>query len=210
MREQKTPALARTPQAHTKESECPTGVLCEAAWELQLCMAALLVLNSNEIVEPLLQKAVEGECGTPLTPEEEAALLGNIKPDIEVPQVPEWLEIHEQVQSAEQTAAPTAPFISLPSPPSPLPSPRAKKPKERAARVDAISVTQWVWSYLEENYRVPEWWREFWPLLQSPCDSATQKLVHQQAMAFQIPTKQVEKDGWWITSPCLDVLGWRK
>ena len=37
-----------------------------------------------------------------------------------------------------------------------------------------------------------------------------QKLAHQQAAAFQIPTTQVEKNGWWIDPPCLEVLGWRK
>ena len=50
------------------------------------------------------------------TPEEEAALLSDMKPDIqsdikpdfEVPQVPELLEVHEQAQPAEQTVTPIA------------------------------------------------------------------------------------------------------
>ena len=50
MKEQKTLALARVLQAYAKESGCPTGVLCEVEWELQLCMAPLLVFNGYEIV----------------------------------------------------------------------------------------------------------------------------------------------------------------
>ena len=160
MREQKTLALARMLQTHTEESGCPSRVLCEEAWELQQCMAPLLVLNGNKIVEVSLLKSIEGECGTSPMPEEEATLLGNTIPDTETPQVPEQLEICEQVQPAEQTVAPTASLPPPPSPPSPLPSLKAKKSQERATRVDAIGATQWVQSYLE-NYRVPKWWREF-------------------------------------------------
>ena len=69
-----------------------------------------------------------------------------------------------------------------------------------------ISAIQWVQSYIEENYRMPKWWREFQSLLQHLCDSAIKKLAHQQAMAFWIPTTQLEKDEWWISPPCLEVL----
>ena len=81
MRQQKTIALARALQACAKESGFPLGVLCDAAQELQQCMALLLVLNGDEILEASLLKPVEGECGTSPTPEE-ATLLGNINPDI--------------------------------------------------------------------------------------------------------------------------------
>ena len=97
----------------------------------------------------------------PLCQKEEAALLGNIKPDIETPHVPEQLEIHVQVQTAEQTANSTASLPTPPSQPSSLPSQKAKKPQERATRADIIGATQWGWAYLEDNYRVPELWREF-------------------------------------------------
>ena len=69
MREQRTLALAFTLQAHMEESSCPTGVLCEAARELQLCMALLLVLNEGEIVEASLLQSMEGECRTYPLPE---------------------------------------------------------------------------------------------------------------------------------------------
>ena len=79
----------------------------------------LLILNGNEIAEASLLRPIKGECGTSPAPEEEATLLGDIKPKIkhktEPPQVPEQLEIHEQVQPVEWIAAPTA---SLPTPPS--------------------------------------------------------------------------------------------
>ena len=79
---------------------------------------------------------MEGEHRTSPTPEEEATLLGNIKPDIlsdiklhiEAPKVPELLEIHKQAQPTERTVTPTASPPSSPSPQSPLPSLKAKKP----------------------------------------------------------------------------------
>ena len=102
---------------------------------------SLLVLNGNEIVEASLLRPIEGECRTSPTPEE-AILLGDIKHEIkceiELPQVPDQLEIHGQVQPAEQTATPTASLPSPPSQPSSLPSQKAKKHRERATRADAI------------------------------------------------------------------------
>ena len=57
-------------------------------------------------------------------PEGEAALLGDIepdiKPDIEVAWSSEQLEILEQVQPAEGTVVPAVFLPSSPSPPSPL------------------------------------------------------------------------------------------
>ena len=50
-RQQETMTLARVLQACTEESGFPAGVLCDAAQELQRCMAPLLALNGDEIVE---------------------------------------------------------------------------------------------------------------------------------------------------------------
>ena len=47
-------ALARVLQACAEESGFLTGVLCDAVWELQRCMAPLLALNGDEIVEASL------------------------------------------------------------------------------------------------------------------------------------------------------------
>ena len=174
MRQQKTMALARALQVCAKESGFPTGALSDVTSELQQCMVPLLVLNGDKIVEASLLRPVDGECRTSPTPEEEATLLGNInyetKCKIELPPVPEQLEICEQVQPAVQIAAPTASLPSPASQPSHLPSQKAKKPWERANRMDAVSAAQLVWAYLEENYRVPKWWRVFGSLLQQPCD----------------------------------------
>ena len=60
-------------------------------------MAPLLVINGDDIVKASLLKSTEGECRTSPTPQEEATLLGDVKLDIESPQVPEQLETHEQV-----------------------------------------------------------------------------------------------------------------
>ena len=155
MREQRTLALARVLQACARESSCPTGVLCEAARELQWCMAPLLALNGDKIVVASLLQSVKGECGTSPTPEEEAVLLSDIKSDIQsdigAPQVPELLEIHEQAQPTGQSFALTSSPLSPPSPPSTLPPLKAKKPQSRTPGADVIDTTQWVHFYLEEN-----------------------------------------------------------
>ena len=91
MRQQKILALLRALKDHVEESGFPTGILCVAARELQQCMTPLLVLNCNKIVGASLLKSIEGECGASPMPEEEASLLGDIKPDIELPKVPEQL-----------------------------------------------------------------------------------------------------------------------
>ena len=75
-------ALARALQACAEESGFPTGVLCDAVWELQRCMAPLLVLDGDEIVEASLLSPIGGEHRTSPTPQEEAALLGDIECDI--------------------------------------------------------------------------------------------------------------------------------
>ena len=138
MRQQKTMALTRALQACTEESGFPTGVLCDVAWELQQCMAPLVVLNGDEIVEASLLRPIEAEHRTFPTPEEEATVLGDIKHEMKckigLHPVPEQLEICEQVQPAEQIAAPTASLPSPPSQPSHLPSQKVKKPWERATR----------------------------------------------------------------------------
>ena len=184
-------------------------------------MAPLLVLNGNKIIEASLLRHA-GECRTSPTPEEEATLLGDIKPNIkhkikqeikckiEPPQILEQLEICEQVQPAEWTPTSTAFLQSSSSQPSNIPSQKAKKLEERATGAYTISAYQWVWAYLEENYRVPKWWREFWSLPKHPCDPAIQKLACQQAVPLWIPATQLKEDGLWIASSCLEVLGRRK
>ena len=121
---------------------------------IQWCMVPLLILNGNKIVEASLRRPIEGECRISPTPDE-PALLYDIRPllkhEIEPPLVPEQLEIHEHVQPTDGTAAPKASLPFPPSQPNHLPFQKAKKPWEWATGVAAISATQWVWAYLEEN-----------------------------------------------------------
>ena len=98
---------------------------------------------------------------------------------------------------------------SHPSQPGHLPSQKEKK-SQQEIKADTASPCQWVCAYPEENDMVPKWLREFQNLLQHPGDSPVQKLACQQAAAFWLPTAQQKKDGWWTTSPCLEVFGWRK
>ena len=60
-------------------------------------MAPLMALSSDEIVKASLLRPTGAEHRTSPTPEEEAALLG----EVELPQVSEQLEVHELVHPAE-------------------------------------------------------------------------------------------------------------
>ena len=63
--EEKTLALAWALQAYAKESGVPEGILCESAWEPQKCMATLMYLSGDDIVEASLLKPMGDEHGTP-------------------------------------------------------------------------------------------------------------------------------------------------
>ena len=59
----------------------PPRVLCNAAWELQRCMAPLMWLDGDEILEASLLGPTDDGSGVPPTLEEEAVLLGDeLKP----------------------------------------------------------------------------------------------------------------------------------
>ena len=91
------------------------------AWELQKCMAPLMALSRDEIVEISLLKPTGEEHRTSPTPEEEATLLG----EVELPQAPKQLEVHEPEHPAEQIAVPVA------SPHSHLPNQVASLPRRQ-------------------------------------------------------------------------------
>ena len=189
MRLEKTLALAWVLQACVKESGFPTGVLCESAHELQKYMAPMMAPNRDEIVEVSLLTPTGEEHRICPTQEEQASLLGKV----ELPQVPEQLEVHELIHPAEQIAASAACPPSPPSQQSYLPSQKAKK-SQQGIKANTASAGQWVCAYLEENDRVPKCWREFWCLLHSkdqcPGDSPIQRLACQQAVAFWLSTAQ--------------------
>ena len=91
MKQEKTLALDWALHAHAKESGFLTGVLCKVAWELQKCMALLMALSGDEIVEASLIRPTGEEHRTFPTPEEEATLLD----EVELSKVPEQLEVYE-------------------------------------------------------------------------------------------------------------------
>ena len=204
MRQEKTLALALVLQACAKESEFPTGVLCNPVWELQKCMASLMTLHGDEIVKASFLRPTGEEHRTSPAPEEEATLLGKV----ELTQVPEQLEDHELAHPAEWTAICAASPPSPPSQPSCLTSQKAKK-SQQGIEANTASAGQWICAYLEENDMVPKWWREFQCLFQCPSDSPIQRLACQQATAFWLAVTQQKKHGWWTTLPCLEVLRWR-
>ena len=76
IRQEKMLALAWALQACTEASGSKTGILCEAARELQRCMSPLMTLNGDDVVEASLLRPIEEESGPFPTPEEGTTLLG--------------------------------------------------------------------------------------------------------------------------------------
>ena len=85
MRQGKTLAMAWALQTWAEASGNKTGILCEAARELQQCMAPLMTLNGDNIVEASLVRLTWEELGSSPTPEEEPTLLSK---DDELSEVP--------------------------------------------------------------------------------------------------------------------------
>ena len=137
VRQKKTLALAQVLQTCTEESGFPTGVLCESVQELQKCMAPLMALSSDEIVKFSLLRPTGEEHGASPTPEEEAARLG----EVELPQVPEQLEVHELVHAAKQIATPAAsPHPLLPNQVASLPR-RQRCPSKGSKWIQPVLVS---------------------------------------------------------------------
>ena len=65
MRQEKTLALAQALQCCAERLGVPTRVLYHAAWELQKCMALLMSLNGNDIVEASLLEPMGNKFRTP-------------------------------------------------------------------------------------------------------------------------------------------------
>ena len=80
-----------------------TGVLYDVVQELQMCMAPLMNLNGDDIVEALLLEAMRNEPRTCPIPEEEATLLGE---ELELPDTP---EATASLQECPETPVPKEP-----------------------------------------------------------------------------------------------------
>ena len=74
--EKKTFALTRALQTYTEVSRAQPGVLCGAVRELQQCMAPLMTIKGDDVMEASLLGPKEEEPGPSPTPEGEAALPG--------------------------------------------------------------------------------------------------------------------------------------
>ena len=85
VRQEKMLSLAWALQVCAEASGAKTGILCEAARELQQCMVHLIILSGDDVVETFLLRPTGGELGTSPTPEEEIALLGEEDKPSEVP-----------------------------------------------------------------------------------------------------------------------------
>ena len=67
---------------------------------------------------------------------------------------------------------------------------------------------------MERENKIPEWWKEFHPLVHSMDrhhdNTKVKILVHLQAVAFHVPAIQKEVHGYWTAPCCLAVLGKRE
>ena len=75
IRQDKTLALAQALQACVEASGSKAGILCRATRELQQCMAHLMTLNGDDVMEFSLLRPAEEELGPSPTPEEETTLV---------------------------------------------------------------------------------------------------------------------------------------
>ena len=86
VREEKTLALAQRLQACTEGLGVPTGILCDTVWELQKCMAPLMTLSGNDIIEAPswnpMKKCVEP---SPLQRRKQSSWVRNPRPH------PSWI-----------------------------------------------------------------------------------------------------------------------
>ena len=93
---------------------------------------------------------------------------------------------------------------SPPSKPSCLPSQKAKK-SQQGIKANTTSAGQWICVYLEENDRVPKWWREFQCLLHSkdqcPGDSPIQRMA--PTSHSLVASCHTAKEGWLVDHPTL-------
>ena len=100
-------ALAQALQTYTEASGAKTGILCKAARELQQCLAPLMTLSGDSVVEASLLRPTGEESGPFPTPEEETILLGKEDEPLGVPDpIPRQVEIPRFVEPAEWTTTP--------------------------------------------------------------------------------------------------------
>ena len=186
-------------------SRAKPGVLCRAVRELQQCIAPLMTINGDNVLEASLLRPVEEESEPSPTPEEETALLtrGDELSGAPGP-TPQHAKDPKLIELAKQTATPVTA-----TEPHHHPSLRRGKSWE-GINVDPSNTSQWVSIYLKKDRWLPECWEEFHPQTHSAdrcCnDTLAKYMAHQQAVAFHLPTTQKEVHGTWLAPSSLSEL----
>ena len=166
----KTLALARALQCCTERLGAPTRVLCNAAQELQRCMAPLMCLNWDEIVEAPLLEPMGDEPGTSPTLEEEATLLGE---EQGLPEAPETTASLWECLKTPKPKEPTEHIDTLStsvfSKPCQDPFQKIKRSQGRIEpkslpNPDLDIISDWVQAYLKKSGEIPDWWWDFWSI----------------------------------------------
>ena len=206
VRQEKTLAFAWVLQCCTERFGVLTRVLWNMAWELQKYMAPLLSLSGDDIVKALLLKPTDEELRTPHPrggshpPREGTWAARSPRGCCSPPRMSRNSWNHGNHQ---------APLLLHPlhcNPAATLP----RKKSQQGIEADPSLTSNWIWSYVENNERVPNWWRELQSILCSQDepfnDIQVKELTCWQAAAFRLPSTQLEKAGWWNALPCLGVL----
>ena len=176
-----------------------------AVRELQQCMAKLMAIYGDDVMEVSLLRQVENESAPSPTPEEETTLLGEGDGPSGAPgPAPQQAKNPRFVEPAEQTTTPvtsTAPHCH----------PSLKRGKSWEGNdVNPNNTGQWVSIYLKGDSWLLEWWELFQPLTCSVdgcCNDAWgNNMANQQVVAFHLSTTQKEVYGTWLTPPCLSEL----
>ena len=194
----KTLALARALQVCAEASGAKPGVLCRAVRELQQCMALLMAIDGDDVMEASLLGLVEEELGPSPTLEEEAVLLGERDMNSGAPcPAPQQVKSPRFIEPVEWT---TTPVTSI--------APHCCPSLKRGKSWEGIGITLnntglWVSTYLKKDSWLPEWWEEFQPLphFEDGChrDAKAKHPVHQQAVDFHLLAAQKAVHGAWLT-----------
>ena len=182
------------------QARCPMQS-CQGAPK---CMAQLMTIHGDDVMEASLLRPVEEEAGCSPIPGEEAALLseGDWSSGAQGPALIQ-VEISRSVEPAEQT---TTPVTST----APHHHPSLKEKSWERIDINPNNTGQWASTYMKNDSWLPEWWEEFQPLTLSAdghCNDAKTKIkTHQQAVAFHLPTTHKKVHGSWLAPPCLAEL----
>ena len=190
---------------------------CNAAWDLQRCMAPLMHLEGDEIMETSLLRPMDNG---PWTPAEEAVLLGD-EPEPQLATAHPCEHMEETPKDAvKQSDTPCPPVPSaVVSSASSNQSHATRRawhrawPRHQATPDPLNNPNDWVLAYLAERDELPNCWWEFRSLHCRDAgplsDAQVQELPQKQAVSLRLPTAWREESGWWNTLPSLAGLGYQ-